>query len=88
MTTFTTEDREHAFGATINVEPIPFAGWVNASPPHIVNSGASYEPIPFAGLVSIQDKEDTEEMLRHQLYIVQAECQRLRQKLKEYGCNE
>lgn len=28
MTTFTTEDREHAFGATINVEPIPFAGMV------------------------------------------------------------
>ena len=41
MTTFTTEDREHAFGATINVEPIPFAGWVNTSPPHIVDSGAS-----------------------------------------------
>ena len=41
MTTFTTEDREHAFGAAINVEPIPFAGWVNASPPHIVDSGAS-----------------------------------------------
>jgi hypothetical protein len=29
MTTFTTEDREHAFGTTINVEPIPFAGWIN-----------------------------------------------------------
>ena len=28
MTTFTTEDREHAFGATINVEPIPFMGLV------------------------------------------------------------
>lgn len=28
MTTFTTEDREHAFGVTINVEPIPFAGLV------------------------------------------------------------
>jgi len=28
MTTFTTEDREHAFGATINVEPIPFAGLI------------------------------------------------------------
>ena len=46
------------------------------------------EPIPFAGLVSIQDKEDTEQMLRDQLHIVQAECQKLRQKLKEYGCNE
>ena len=60
----------------------------NASPPHIVTSGASYEPIPFAGLVAIQDKEDTEQMLRHQLHIIQAECQRLRQKLKEYGYNE
>jgi hypothetical protein len=46
------------------------------------------EPIPFAGLVALQDKEDTEQMLRDQLHIVQAECQRLRQKLKEYGCNE
>jgi hypothetical protein len=25
----------------LNVEPIPFAGWVNTSPPHIVDSGAS-----------------------------------------------
>ena len=41
MTTFTTEDRENAVGVTINVEPIPFAGWVNTAPPHIVDSGAS-----------------------------------------------
>ncbi len=53
------------------------------------------EPIPFAGLVSIQDKEDTESMLRHQLHIVneqlhvvQAECQRLRNKLREAGIND
>jgi hypothetical protein len=65
MTTFTTEDREHAFGATINVEPIPFAG-----------------------LVQLQDKEDREQYLRDQLHILQAECQRLRKKLKEYGCND
>jgi len=77
MTTFTTEDRQ------------------NASPPHIVDSGASVEPIPFAGLVSLQDKEDTETMLRHQLHIVneqlhvmQAECQRLRNKLREAGVND
>ena len=57
----------------------------NASPPHIVTSGASYEPIPFAGLVAIQDQEDTEEMLRHQLYIVQAECQRLQIILRKNG---
>ena len=57
----------------------------NASPPHIVTSGASYEPIPFAGLVAIQDQEDTEQMLRHQLYIVQAECQRLQTILRKNG---
>ena len=65
MTTFTTEDREHAFGATINVEPIPFAG-----------------------LVQLQDKEDREQMLRDQLTIVQAECQRLKKKLMENGIND
>ena len=77
MTTFTTEDRE------------------NASPPHIVTSGASYEPIPFAGMVAINDQEDLEQMLRHQLhivneqlYVLQTDCQRLRQKLKEHGCND
>ena len=43
------------------------------------------EPIPFAGLVTIQDKEDREEMLRHQLHIVQAECQRLQRLLTEAG---
>ena len=34
----------------LNVEPIPFAGWVNASPPHIVDSGASVmkdEPVAY-----------------------------------------
>lgn len=43
------------------------------------------EPIPFAGLVSIQDKEDTEAMLRHQLQIVQAECMRLKELLTKNG---
>ncbi len=43
------------------------------------------EPIPFAGLVSIQDKEDTEAMLRHQLQIVQAECMRLKELLAKNG---
>lgn len=43
------------------------------------------EPIPFAGLVSIQDKEDTEQMLRDQLHIVQAECQRLKKLLQDAG---
>lgn len=43
------------------------------------------EPIPFAGIVAIQDKEDREEMLRHQLHVVQAECQRLQKLLTEAG---
>jgi hypothetical protein len=46
------------------------------------------EPIPFAGLVALQDKEDTEQMLRDQLQILQAENQRLRKKLMEYGSND
>ena len=60
-----------------------------------IDAEITVEPIPFAGLVSIQDKEDTEQMLRHQLHIiteqlkvVQAECQRLRNKLKEAGTND
>jgi hypothetical protein len=63
MTTFTTEDREHAYGENV-------------------------EPIPFMGLVQLQDKEDREEMLRDQIKILQAENQRLRKKLMEYGSND
>ena len=55
----------------------------NASSPHIVDSGASVKT-----LADYIEQETREEMLRHQLHIVQAECQRLRQKLKEYGYNE
>jgi hypothetical protein len=44
-------------------------------------------PIPFAGWVQ-QDKDDTEQMLRHQLQILQAENQRLKTKLRTYGENE
>ncbi len=44
-------------------------------------------PIPFAGWMQ-QDKDDTEEMLRHQLQILQAENQRLKAKLRAYGENE
>lgn len=45
------------------------------------------EPIPFAGMVTIQDQEDRELMLRDQLHIVQAECQRLQKLLREAGIN-
>jgi hypothetical protein len=53
MTTFTTEDRilaEKDGSLTVNVEPIPFAGWISTSPPHIVDSGASVmnnEPVAY-----------------------------------------
>lgn len=43
------------------------------------------EPIPFAGMVSIQDKEDTEEMLRLQLRILTDELNRLRDILAQHG---
>jgi hypothetical protein len=51
MTTFTSDDREEEYKKIVEAAPfqpgyedampIPFAGWVNASPPHIVDSGAS-----------------------------------------------
>lgn len=44
-----------------------------------------FEPIPFAGMVAIQDQEDREEMLRHQLHVVQAECRRLQEILRKNG---
>ncbi len=44
-------------------------------------------PIPFAGWMQ-QDKEDTEEMLRHQLQVLKAEIMRLKTKLRENGENE
>lgn len=43
------------------------------------------EPVPFFGWI---DKEDTELMLRHQLQILQAECQRLKKKLMENGIHD
>ena len=46
------------------------------------------EPIPFMGLVQLQDKEDREQMLRDQIQILQAENQKLRKRLMEYGSND
>lgn len=36
------------------------------------------EGIPFAGWVDV-DKEDTEEMLRHQIHIIHSELQKLKE---------
>lgn len=42
-------------------------------------------PIPFGGWVKVQDQENTEQMLREQLQILQAECQRLKKILMSNG---
>ena len=66
MTTFTSEDRERATqDVTINVEPIPFVGWVQ-----------------------MQDKEDTEQMLRDQLRIQNEHIQQLKRKIRELENND
>jgi hypothetical protein len=53
-----------------------------------IDAEIAVEPIPFMGMVQLQDKEDREQMLRDQLYIVQAECQRLKKKLMENGIHD
>ena len=53
-----------------------------------VDAEITVEPIPFAGMVQLQDKEDREQMLRDQIHVLQAECQRLKAKLREAGLNE
>jgi hypothetical protein len=53
-----------------------------------IDAEITVEPIPFMGLVQLQDKEDREQMLREQLYIVQAECLRLKKKLMENGIHD
>jgi hypothetical protein len=50
----------------------------NSSPPHIVDSGASVKT-----LADYIEQETREEMLRHQLHIVQAECNRLQSLLRK-----
>ena len=49
------------------------------------------EPIPFVGWMQIQaqqDKEDTEKMLRSQLYSQDQEIQRLKRKIRELEDND
>ena len=66
MTTFTSEDREKAMqDVTINVEPIPFVGWIQ-----------------------VQDKEDTEQMLRDQIRIQNEHIQQLKRKIRELENND
>jgi hypothetical protein len=63
-------------------------GYEDAVDPVACGVTIEVEPIPFMGLVQLQDKEDTEQMLRDQLTIVQAECQRLKKKLMEHGIHD
>jgi predicted nuclease with TOPRIM domain len=55
----------------------------NASPPHIVDSGAS----TIKTLGAYIDLENRIEMYREQLQVMQAENQRLRKRLMELGDN-
>lgn len=84
MTTFTTNDREEAYKKILEEAPAHI-GYEDAVDPAMCDVTINVEPIPFAGLVQLQDNEDREQMLRDQLAIVQAECQRLKKKLMEHG---
>jgi uncharacterized small protein (DUF1192 family) len=55
----------------------------NASPPHIVNSGASVKT-----LSDFIELENRVEMFRHQIHIMQAEIQRLKRRMMEAGIND
>ena len=99
MTTFTTNDREDEYKKILaeapnqpgyeDAVPIPFAGWVNASPPHIVNSGTSVMEISALKLADLLDFDaktlnwksfaDAATMIRQQ----QAEIERLKRLTKE-----
>jgi hypothetical protein len=83
MTTFTTQDKEEAYKKMLKEAPTHI-GYEDA----VVDVAIEIEPIPFMGMVQLQDKEDREQMLRDQLHILQAECQRLKTKLREAGLNE
>jgi hypothetical protein len=47
-----------------------------------------YYGIPFVGWIKINDDEDTIRMLREQIGILQAECQRMRKIMMEHGLND
>jgi hypothetical protein len=53
-----------------------------------IDAEVTVEPIPFMGIVEIQDQDDRMEYYQQQLNILQAECQRLRKKLRDLGKND
>ena len=96
MTTFTSDDREEEYKKIVEAAPfqpgyedavpIPFAGWVNASPPHIVDSGASVMEMnanQLADFVEISKPNDkAHQMIATMLRQQQAEISLL----QEYVC--
>jgi hypothetical protein len=46
------------------------------------------EPIPFVGWMQMQDKEDTEQMLRDQVRIQNEHIQQLKRKIRELENND
>lgn len=80
MTTFTTQDKEEAYKQMLEEAPAHI-GYEDA----VVNVAIEVEPIPFMGLVDLTDRDDKETMLREQIHILQAECQRLRKILMSNG---
>jgi len=94
MTTFTSDDREEAY-KKINedVVPIPFAGWVNTAPPHIVDSGASVKELSANDLAKwIEDENVVDIMFTPQEHYRGLVATMLRQQqaeislLQEYVC--
>jgi hypothetical protein len=54
----------------------------------IRHDGEEYVGVPFFGWVKLHDEEDREQMLREQLHVLQAECQRLKKKLMDAGIHD
>jgi hypothetical protein len=96
MTTFTSDDREEEYKKIVDAAPfqpgyedavpIPFAGWVNTAPPHIVDSGASVMEMnanQLADFVEISKPDDkAHQMIATMLRQQQAEISLL----QEYVC--
>lgn len=55
---------------------------INASPPHIVDGGASYEPIPFVGYVNVETNEV--DLLHKEIKSLKDEIDRLNKELLRY----
>ena len=103
MTTFTSDDREEEYKKIVEAAPfqpgyedavpIPFAGWVNASPPHIVDSGASVMELSANDLAKwIEDENVVDIMFTPQEHYRGLVATMLRQQqaeislLREYVC--